>query len=427
MFKNKYRYYVAILLFLAGVLNYMDRSALSIMAPLIKTDLKITDSQLGILFSCFFVGYCLFCFIGGWGADKYGPRKVYGLAMAVWSLFCGATALVGGFFHLIIVRVLFGIGEGPMGTTTNKSISNWFPKKEIGRAVGFTNAGQPLGAALSAPIVGLVGLYFGWRLAFVVIALFGFVWLGFWLCFFRDKPEDHRRVSEQEAELIVNNRPARVRNPAHENDSHDSMWKYILSLPVIGVALAFFCFNYIQYFFLSWLPIYLVDFQHLDIKSMSIVGMLPWLGATVGFIIGGMICDYIFSKLNNFVLSRKIIIFVGLGIAAISVFCTAYVSDLYLAVTLITIATIFAYMTPQACWSLLQDIVPPKKIGTTGGFVHLLSNLAGIMSPAVTGFIIQYGGGYHSAFILASVLAIGGMISLVIFVKSNLVLRLQAL
>ncbi|MFM2476249.1 MFS transporter [Celerinatantimonas sp. MCCC 1A17872] len=425
MFRTKYRYYVALLLFFAGVLNYMDRSALSIMAPLIKGDLKITDSQLGILFSCFFIGYCLFCFIGGWGADKYGPKRVYGWAMAVWSLFCGATALVGGFFHLVIVRVLFGIGEGPMGTTTNKSISNWFPKKEVGRAVGFTNAGQPLGAALSAPIVGFVGLYCGWRISFIVIALLGFVWLGAWLLFFKDKPEIHNKVSEEEAALIVNSRPAKETCQKAQT-GHDSMWRYILSMPVIGVALAFFCFNYIQYFFLSWLPIYLVDFQHLDIKSMSIVGMLPWLGATVGFIAGGAICDYIFGKLNNFVLSRKIIIFVGLGIAAISVFATAYVSSLYMAVTCITIATIFAYMTPQACWSLLQDIVPPEKIGTTGGFVHLLSNLAGIMSPAVTGFIIQYGGGYHSAFILASILAVGGMIALFLLVKSRAPMPLAA-
>jgi MFS family permease len=144
MFKHRYRLVVALLLFFAGMLNYMDRAALSVMAPLVKADLHLNDAQLGFLFSCFFVGYCLFCFIGGWGADKFGPRKVYAWAAAIWSVFCGATALVTGFWHLLIVRVLFGIGEGPMGTTTNKSIANWFPRKEIGRAVGFTNAGQPL-------------------------------------------------------------------------------------------------------------------------------------------------------------------------------------------------------------------------------------------------------------------------------------------
>lgn len=418
MFKQRYRVVVALLLFFAGMLNYLDRSALSVMAPLIKKDLGLDDAHMGILFSCFFVGYCVFCFIGGWGADRFGPRKVYAWAAGIWSLFCGATALVSGFFHLLVVRVLFGIGEGPMGTTTNKSIANWFPKAEIGRAVGFTNAGQPLGAAIAAPIVGLVGLYHGWRIAFVVIAALGFVWLGCWLMFFRDKPEQHSRVSPEEAAVICQHRPS-ADNAQHSDNSPHSLWHYVLSPSVLGVAAAFFCFNYIQYFFLSWLPSYLTDFQHLDIKSMSIIGILPWLGATLGFVGGGSVCDILYRKTGNFLLSRKAVIFLGLGIAACSVLAAAYTHSLSGAVFCITLATVFAYMTPQACWSLLQDIVPSERIGTTGGFVHLLANLAGIMSPAITGFLIQFGGGYRSAFVLASVLALIGMVALFALVRKN--------
>ncbi|NDL64046.1 MFS transporter [Acerihabitans arboris] len=432
MLKHNYRFIVALLLFAAGMLNYLDRAALSVMAPLIKKDLHIGDAQMGILFSFFFVGYCLFCFIGGWGADKYGPRKVYAWAAGFWSFFCGATALATGFGHLLIVRILFGIGEGPMGTTTNKSISNWFPRREVGRAVGFTNAGQPLGAAVAAPIVGLVGLNFGWRISFLVIACLGFVWLALWLIFFRDRPELHRRVSPEEAALITADRPAKPVTPvataqARGGQKH-GMFFYVLSMPVLGVAAAFFCFNYIQYFFLSWLPSYLTDFQHLDIKSMSIIGILPWLGATVGFIGGGLICDGLFRKTGNFLLSRKLVIICGLAIAALCVLMTAYASSLVMAVTLITIASIFAYMTPQACWSLLQDIVPAQRIGSAGGFVHLLANLAGILSPGITGFLIQYGGGYHSAFILSSILAVAGIVVMLLFVRQRKVdsIRLQA-
>jgi len=417
MFKHRYRLVVALLLFFAGMLNYMDRAALSVMAPLVKADLHLNDAQLGFLFSCFFVGYCLFCFIGGWGADKFGPRKVYAWAAAIWSVFCGATALVTGFWHLLIVRVLFGIGEGPMGTTTNKSIANWFPRKEIGRAVGFTNAGQPLGAAIAAPVVGLVGLAFGWRIAFVVIALLGLVWVCAWLWLFRDKPEMHNAVSQEERRLIRSERPASQPSATDSVPDTHTFWHYILSPAVLGVAAAFFCFNYIQYFFLSWLPSYLTDFQHLYIKSMSIIGILPWLGATLGFLGGGMVCDALYRKSGNFLLSRKLVIFIGLAVAAVAVLATAYTQSLAAAVTSITVATIFAYMTPQACWSLLQDIVPADRIGTTGGFVHLLANLAGIMSPAVTGLLIQYGGGYHSAFLLASALAVIGIVALVTLVR----------
>ncbi|MEH0832031.1 MFS transporter [Pectobacterium cacticida] len=430
MLKHNYRWLIALLLFLAGMLNYLDRAALSVMAPLIKQDLHIDDAQMGILFSCFFVGYCLFCFIGGWGADRYGPRKVFAWAAGLWSIFCGATAIVTGFAHLLVVRVLFGIGEGPMGTTTNKSISNWFPKREVGRAVGLTNAGQPLGAALAAPIVGLVGLSFGWRISFIVIALLGFVWLAFWLLFFRDKPELHRRVSAEETALIVSQRPAASSNNVVEEGASQrhSIFYYVLSMPVLGVAAAFFCFNYIQFFFLSWLPSYLTDFQHLDIKSMSIIGVLPWLGATCGFIGGGIISDWLYRITGSFLFSRKLVIFCGLAVAAVCVMLTAYAANVTMAVGLITVASLFAYMTPQACWSLLQDIVPATRIGSAGGFVHLLANLAGILSPGITGCLIQYGGGYQSAFMLASLLAVLGIIVLVLFVRKGKVdlLRSQA-
>lgn len=424
MFKN-YRSLIALLLFFAGMLNYLDRAALSVMAPLVKQDLHIDDAQMGILFSCFFIGYCLFCFLGGWAADRFGPRRVFSWAAAIWSLFCGATALAGNFTHLLIMRVLFGIGEGPMGTTTNKSISNWFPRKETGRAVGFTNAGQPLGAAVAAPIVGLVGLHFGWRVSFLAIALLGFVWLGFWLWLFRDKPEDHPRVSASERSLIKAQRPAT--RLAEAGTRPAGIWRYVFSLPVLGVAAAFFCFNYIQFFFLSWLPSYLTDYQHLDIKSMSLIGVLPWLGATAGFIGGGLISDAIYRRTGNFLLSRKLVIFAGLAVAAVSVMLTAWAENIIFAVALITLASVFAYMTPQACWSLLQDIVPAERIGTAGGFVHLLANLAGILSPAITGFLIQYGGGYASAFLLASALALTGIALLALFVRQRSVTRLRAL
>lgn len=423
MFTKKYRWFIAILLFLAGMLNYLDRSALAVMAPLIKKELVFDDAQMGILFSVFFIGYCLFCFIGGWCADRYGPKKTYAWAAGTWSIFCGATALVTSFYQLLIVRVIFGIGEGPMGTTTNKSISNWFPKKEIGRAVGFVNAGQPLGAALAAPIVGFVGLYLGWRIAFIVIALLGLFWVLAWVTFFRDKPELSNKVSQEETDLIIAERPAadikNSDNISNGNKNQKSIFYYILSLPVIGVAVSFFCFNYIQFFFLSWLPSYLTDYQHLDIKSMSVIGVLPWLGAAIGFILGGVITDNIYTKTNNFILSRKIVIFTGLIVAATCVLLTAYASSTFSAVSFITIACLFGYMVPQACWSLLQYIVPSVRIGSTGGFVHLLANLAGILSPSITGFLIQYGGGYQSAFILSSLIAVFGTFVLLLFIRQK--------
>ncbi|MEK6424413.1 MAG: MFS transporter [Burkholderia gladioli] len=424
--KIRYRWWVGALLFGAGMLNYLDRAALSVVAPIIKRDLGINDAQMGVLFSSFFVGYCLFCFVGGWAADRYGPRRVFAFSAGIWSLFCGATALAGSFAHLMIVRVAFGMGEGPMGTTTNKSISNWFPRSEAGRAVGWTNAGQPLGAAIAAPIVGLVALQFGWRISFVVIAVLGFLWLAAWWTLFRDDPATHPRVSAEEAREIVADRAVDVTPEASEHGGREhSLFRYLLSRPVLGTALAFFSFNYVLYFFLSWLPSYLTDYQHLNIKQMSVVGILPWLGATVGFALGGTVSDKIYQRTGDVLFARKIVIVVGLGVAAACVLLASQVTSLVAAVTLIAIASLFAFMAPQACWSLLQEIVPRQRVGAAGGFVHLLANLAGILSPSLTGWLVQYGGGYSSAFVLAGASALAGALILMVAVRASAVERLR--
>jgi MFS family permease len=423
--KQNYRWVIAALLFAAGMLNYLDRAALSVVAPIIKADLHINDAQMGLLFSSFFIGYCIFCFIGGWASDRFGPRKVFFYAAGFWSFFCGTTALAGNFATLMVSRVAFGMAEGPMGTTTNKAISNWFPRREAGRAVGITNAGQPLGAAIAAPIVGLVALHYSWRISFVVIAALGFIWMSVWWRCFRDLPTQHPAVSAEEKSLIISDRPSLQVGERQSEEKVAGVGHYLLSMPVLGVAMAFFAFNYVLYFFLSWLPSYLTDFQHLDVKHMSVVGMLPWLGATAGFVLGGVFSDALYKKTGNVLFARKTVIVIGLGVSGLCVVLVSQVSGLVPAVALMAVASLFAFMTPQACWSLLQDIVPAQRIGATGGFVHLLANIAGILSPSITGFLVQYGMGYSAAFILTGVLAGVGMVAVLLSVREGNVARLR--
>jgi sugar phosphate permease len=233
-------------------------------------------------------------------------------------------------------------------------------------------------------------------------------------------------VSREEAELITSDRhPTRSVDTTASSDEPTGVFYYLFSVPVLGVAMPFFAFNYVLYFFLSWLPSYFTDYQHLDIKHMSVVGILPWLGATAGFVLGGIISDALYKRTGNVLFARKTVIIMGLGIAALCVLLVSRVDSLVPAVALISVASLFAFMTPQACWSLLQDIVPRDRIGATGGFVHLLANLAGILSPSITGFMIQYGAGYSSAFVLASALAVVGMLALWLAVREHNVARLR--
>ncbi|MEF9672791.1 MFS transporter [Pseudomonas sp. PCH446] len=273
-----------------------------------------------------------------------------------------------------------------------------------------------MGAALAGPIVGLVAFNYGWRVSFVVIALLGALWLLAWLLMFKDTPEQHPKVSEAERELI---RVSRTEVLVEGVQEGRSLLSYIFSAPVLAVATAFFCFNYVLYFFLTWLPSYLMDFQHLDIKRMSIIAVIPWLGAALGFLGGGFVTDALARRLGNVILARKCVLIVGLGVAAGCVMITTQVSSLSMAVASITVSSIFLFVTPQICWALIQDIVPKNRVGGTGGFVHLLANLAGIIAPSLTGLVVQYGGGYNVAFVITAGVCGLGMLVVILAVRGH--------
>ncbi|MBV9656141.1 MAG: MFS transporter [Acetobacteraceae bacterium] len=412
---GRYRWVVAFLLFLANAINYVDRSALSIVAPIVSKDLGFNPAQLGLVFSAFFVGYSIFCFIGGWASDRWGPRLVFAVAMTWWSLFCGFTALATGFASLLLLRVLFGFGEGPMGSVTNKTITNWFPRQEAGTVVGLTGAGNAIGGALSGPIVGLLAVSFGWRPAFWVIMTLGLVWLAFWMLLATDRPSENRRVSAAERAYIDESRKARE-IPASAQGPAGS---WLRSPVVLAIALAFFSYNYVLYFFLTWLPSYLTDVYHLELKQMSLLTVIPWVCGAVGMFGGGLLSDLLFRLTGNSPLSRKVVLVGGLALAALCVVLASQAASITTAVTLIACANLFLLMAPQNCWVLVQEMVPLNRVGMVGGFVQFLANTAGIFGPALTGFIVQYGGGYGASFVLAGVLAVAGALAVLVVVPTR--------
>lgn len=147
---SKHRYSIVFMLFILGIINYLDRSALSVAAPLIADEFGFNAAQMGLIFSVFSVGYAPFCFVGGYFSDKVGPYKVLLIAAIFWSCMVGATVLAWSFTSLLIVRLLFGVGEGLLGSAINKTVNNWIPIKERTTAVAISNCGQPLGGAISA-------------------------------------------------------------------------------------------------------------------------------------------------------------------------------------------------------------------------------------------------------------------------------------
>jgi MFS transporter, ACS family, hexuronate transporter len=414
MFK-KYRWFIVFMLFLGGVINYLDRSAFSVAAPTITKELHLNSAELGIIFSSFSVGYALFNFVGGYLSDVYGPKKVFTVSMAIWSIFCGLTITAFSFASLFIIRMLFGLGEGPLGSTTNKTIGNWIPPKERARAVGFAFSGNPLGGAIAGPIVGLIAVYWSWKVSFILITLIGLVWAYFWNKTVTDQPHQHAKVTKEELEEIEQVGPVHSGTNAAQKKLSFSF--FIKQPAILFTAFAFFGYNYILYFFLNWFPSYLSMDKGLSIKDMSIATVIPWIVGSIGLIASGYISDYIFRKTDNALFSRKVLLVIGLICSAICIGFTGMVATVVSAVTLMTLGIFFMYITATSYWAILADSVTSEVLGGVTGFVHGLANLSGIVAPSLTGFIVLYTGKFTSAFLVAGALAILGALSVAFFVK----------
>jgi ACS family hexuronate transporter-like MFS transporter len=414
---GKYRYVVALLLFVAGAINYMDRAALGVVTPLLNKELNLSPSQLGVVFSSFFFGYSIFAFVGGQLADKYGPRRVFAWSMGVWSILCGMTAAVTGFTTLLISRALFGFGEGPMNSTTNRTITNWFPRNETSTMIGFTFSGQTVGSAIAGPIVGLVAIAYGWRASFIAIAALGLVWIVAWRIFVTDTPAQSERVDTAERELIEVSRAAA--HPSDEVGESASVRSYLFRSSTLALGVGLFAVNYTLFVFISWMPSYFTNALHLDMKQMSILSAVPWACGGIGYFAGGLLADGLFKRMRDKLLARKIATVVPLALSGLAMLAVSMVDSTRPAVIFVALAVMFLTASSQSCWATLHELVPGKHLGSVSGFVHLLSNISGIIGPTMMGIAVQYFGGYSSGFVLGAAIDLIGVLAMIFFVRAH--------
>lgn len=413
---SKYRWKILALLTLAMMINYMDRAALSVAIPFITKDFHLTASEKGLIFSIFFIGYAAFNFIGGYLSDRYGPKSVFTWSMTIWSLLCGATAGVFNFWSLLTARVLFGLGEGPVSAISNKAINNWFPVKERARAIGINQAGGPIGGALAGPVVGLLAIWLGWRMAFVIIAVLGLIWAVVWYRMARDIPAQSPDVDAAELALI---NAGREPVKAVDASERPKLLTVISQREVLVTGCALFCYNYILFFFMTWFPSYLIDARGVSLKEMSFFSSLPWLMGAFGFLCGGWLIDTLYRKTGKLLFSRKVVLVCSLLTSSVCIGVVGLVDDTMAIVGIMTVAIGSLMLAGPGFWALIQDSVPPAQIGTAGGFMHMLSNLSGIVAPAATGFIIQSANTYTGGFVLAAGLGLVGALIIVVFIHNR--------
>lgn len=391
---------VVAFLFVLTFINYGDRAALGVSAEPIMKDLDISTATFGLISSAFSFGYIPFNIIGGMLGDRFGPRTVLRTTAAVWSVALMAVSIVVSVPQLLASRIVFGAAEGPNFALDTKLVTAWTRPTSRARVLGAIMLGIPLGTALATPLLGLLASAAGWRWTFFVIGLVGLVWFAASLWLFRDRMAARAHRDER---------------PDRETVDWAS-WRRILgngSLWCAGVA--YFCAGYLNYMAITWLPVYFQQQFGFSLKSSALASAIPWIGAAVGIVLGGLLSDAIAARGGGLRASRASIIGVGLLLAAGSLVVTATSDTLWMGILFMTLAMLFVYPTVTGvALAIPTQLLPHALVGRGTGVLMFVGSLAGIAGPYVTGRLISGDSGFSPAFLLAAAIAAaGGIVALV--------------
>lgn len=409
------RYWVMWMLFVSVVINYLDRSNLSIVAPRISEDLHLDPAALGLTFSAFGWTYALLQLPASRLVDRISPRMLFAIALALWST---ATFLMGfaqTFVSLFAFRLAVGAFEAPTYPINNRVVTQWFPERERAGAIGVYTSGQFVGLAFLTPVLALIASRYGWRPIFEITGGLGVLWAMAWWWLYRDPAEKHS-ASENELLPIKKNRPQSL--PLNLTVSRSStLWKdlgiVLGSRKLWGVYIGQFCLASIQWFFLTWFPTYLVRYRHIALTEAGLYSSLPYLAGFIGVISGGFLSDWLLRHGRSITVARKIPIVTGCFLASAIVLASQFHGP-HLVIACMTCSS-FGCGFASITWSIVSTMAPEHLIGLTGGAFNCISNLSAIVVPIVVGLLIR-GNSFTRPLAYIATMAMMGMCSFVFLV-----------
>ncbi len=386
------RWYIAALLFTATVINYVDRQALSVLAPVLTKELHLSDVDYASILQAFLYAYTVMYLVSGIIVDRWGTRIALSAFMTWWSVSNMLHAFARTAFGLGAFRVLLGIGEPGNFMAATKAASEWYPPKERAFLNGLGNSGAAVGAIVAAPlIVWLYGL-FGWRSVFVITGGAGLLWLAVWLWLYR-LPEAHPLITDAERRLIVESRP--ISNPAAER----MRWTDLLRFPQTwGLFWSRFLSDPVWWFYLFWLPKYLVERRGFTMGEMGLLAWLPYLSADFGSIFGGLFSGWLVKRGWPVIKARSTGMWPFALMMPLSVII-AYTPSSTTALAVISVVT-FAHMAWKTnLVTLTNDIYPVHVVGSVSGLAAFGNGLGGAAFTWMTGQIVQHFS-YNAIFII---------------------------
>jgi MFS family permease len=377
------------LLSVALLINYADRGSISIAAPLLGRELDLGPTEIGWLLGLFYWAYAPLQPVMGWLADRYGPARVLAGGFALWSLATALMGLAGSLAALVVLRLAMGAGEATFYPSALSLLSRNVPATQRARATETMQFGALIGPAMGALLGGMVMVKFGWRAMFVVMGIASLAWLLFW-----------RRWSRRAAGAA-----------ALPPSADDPPYRLILGQRALwGGMIGTFCGNYAFYFVFSWLPLYLVNERGLSLAQMTPMTSAFYVVDGASVLATGWILDrWVRSgaSLNRAYKTALAASSAGVGLCLIA---ASVVSGPVAAAAVLLLTGVFDGLNSPSNPSVTQTFAGPRATGRWMGLQNAVGNVAGMSAPVVTGYLVEYGGGYTAALVVSGVVALCGVL-----------------
>jgi Sugar phosphate permease len=404
---TRVRFLILALLTLGTMINYLDRTVISVAAPSMSKELGLNAAIMGVVFSAFSWTYAAAQIPGGIFLDRVGARLTYFLSVTIWSGFTILQGFAGGLTSLIAYRLGLGIAEAPCYPTNSRVLSIWFPQAERARATSVYSVGQYFGLAFLSPLLFAIVANFGWRSLFLIVGTLGVLFGLLWLTGYRE-PDTSKLVNQAELDHIEAGGGL-----GHTMPRTTFQWRHIRFLlrqrQIVGASIGQFAGNSTLVFFLTWFPTYLATERHMSFLKVGFYTVLPFIAASVGVLFGGQISDALVRRSGSASFGRKLPIVAGLLMSS-TIVAAAFVESNNVVIAVMSVA-FFGQGMSNLGWTLISDVAPRRLVGLTGGLFNFCTNLAGIVTPIVIGLVISATGSFFGGLAYIGVMALIGALS----------------
>jgi ACS family hexuronate transporter-like MFS transporter len=393
------RWWIAGLLALATALNYLDRQSFPVVVGEIRNEIPLTNEQYGRLTSLFLLAYAIMYAGGGRIMDWLGTRVGYAVMIVWWSAANVLTGTATSVFGLGFFRFLLGLGEGGGFPGSGKAVAEWFPPRERSLAFGIFNTGSSVGAVIAPPLIALIVSVLGWRWVFFITGSIGFLWAWIWLKLYQP-PGRNRFISDAEREYITT--ALASGSPSGAGGAPPAIgWLNLFGYrQVWGLMAAKFLTDSAWYFYIFWLPKYLGDVRHLNIKEIGYFAWIPFAFAGAGSLSGGWLSSFLIRRNFSLNVARKIALGVSAALMPVSLLIVA--SPLSFAILFFSAAMFAHQFWSSNVQTLPADIFPANVVGSVEGLLGSAGSFGGMLFGLLVGRLVEHHG-YSPAFVMAGV------------------------